>query len=196
VSRLSSYFALGIIPLAVLAAVVVAPTVARSGTSHGAARLVGDTFRFDMTQGSVKGHSMLGETYSAVTNVLGRPQHRSLERRYGVIRYGTLKRGAWPLSIYFKRRAGRLRAWSVAIASTRASEVRLGRILRLQPRVIQAKIADTYAGKLRLTEPYRCRRKPLRCHGEFRQEGGDVEVAFGLLRPGASSGRYINIYET
>ena len=137
---------------------------------------------------------MLGKPYSAVTKALGKPQHRALRKGYGSIRYGTLQDRAWPLSIYFRRRAGALRAWSIAIASPQAVESRLGKILRLKPKVIQSRIFETYRDDLRLTESYSCRRRPLRCRGEFERVGDEAEVAFGLLFPGASSQGYITIY--
>src|SRR5215204_4976052 len=131
-----------------------------------AAERGGAMFSFDLSTGSVRGYSVLGTTYASVVKALGKPDHRSIGKDYGTAGYGELQNGARPLTISFTRRRGALRAWSVAVATPRASEVRLGRILRSSPKRIQSRISRGYSGQLRLSNAYRCRTKPLRCRGD------------------------------
>lgn len=164
--------------------------------SVSATERTGATFSFDLSTGSVRGYPVLRKTYPSVVKALGKPDHRSIRKDYGTASYGELQNGAWPLTISFVRRRGALRAWSVAVATPRASEVRLGTILRSSPNRIQSKISQGYSGRFRLTKPYRCRTKPLRCRGDFKGTSTDLQVGFGLLLPRADSARYIVIYET
>jgi hypothetical protein len=151
--------------------------------------------RFDLATASVQGRPLLGKSLSAVTSALGTPDQRSLHKRHGSLSYGKLgPHGPWALTVIFRRRAGALRVVSIAIASPHAREARLGRILRLSPRRTQRAISSAYAGTLRLADPYRCRRAPLRCRGTFTSASGNVKVAFGLLFPGMNSQRYILLY--
>jgi hypothetical protein len=176
--------------------------VIQTGSTNAANRSVpseariGSNFVFDLATGSVNGYAIIGKTYSSVARALGKPSQRSIRKDYGTASYGAFRNGGWPLWISFARRQGALRAWSVAITTPLASEVRLGRILRAPPKVIQSKISSGYADEVQLAKPYRCRRKPLRCRGEFKSTTGDLNVGFGLVRPGAGSARYIVIYET
>lgn len=163
-----------------------------AGSSAGVKAL-----RFDLATASVQGRPLLGKSVSAVTSALGTPDERSLHKREGSLRYGKLgPHGLASVTVLFQRRAGALRVVSIAIASPGAREARLGRILRLSPRRIQRAISSAYAETLRLAEPYRCRRSPLRCRGTFTNASGDVKVAFGLLYPGLISHppRFILIY--
>jgi hypothetical protein len=166
-----------------------------AGSSIAADR-TGAAFSFDLSTGSVRGYSVLGKTYPSVVKALGKPDHRSIRKDYGTASYGELQNGAWPLTLSFVRRQGALRAWSVAVATPRASEVRLGRILGSSPKHIQSKISQGYSGTFRLTKPYRCRTRPIRCRGDFKSTSSDLNVGFGLLFPRAESARYIVIYET
>jgi hypothetical protein len=177
----------------VLVALAIGGASARAESSP---RSIGANFKFDLSDGSLQGRALLGATYATVTAALGRPTRKSLRKKYAQVGYGQMRHGAWPLSISFRRKNGALRAWSIAITSTNASEVRLGRILRLSPTQIERAIARRYAGTLRLTDSYRCRRKPLRCRGEFERTTGDLEIGFGLRIPRTTSARYIVIYET
>jgi hypothetical protein len=59
---------------------------------------------------------------------------------------------------------------------------------------LQRIVKTRYAGVLRLEQPYGCRRKPLRCRGEFANATRGVKVAFGLLYPTVGSPRYILLY--
>ncbi len=185
--------------IAAAAAVAVALTgVAEADSSkaaeHPSKERLDSTFVFDLATGSVRGHTVIGKTYPSVVKALGKPDHRSIRKDYGVAGYGELHKGAWPLAISFKRRQGALRAWSVFVATPLASEVRLGKILRSSPRSIQRKMSRGYSGQFRLADPYRCRRKPLRCRGEFKSTTDDLKVGFGLVLPRAGSARYVVIY--
>ena len=162
-----------------------------SGISQ--ARL-GGSFTFDLATGSIDGKPILGRALSAVTAALGTPSSRNVRRSHGSIRYGRRAGAVWPLTISFRRRGGRLIAWSVYVTSTAAAEVRAGKVLRLQPRWIQHTIARAYRAELRLADPYRCRKRPPRCRGEFEGASPQLDVAFGLVAPGPSSRRYIAIY--
>jgi hypothetical protein len=157
------------------------------------ARLAG-SFRFDLAAGSIDGKPILGRSLSAVTAALGTPSARNLHRRYGSISYGPREDAVRPLTISFKPRGSRLIAWSLYVTSPAAAEVRAGEVLRLQPRRIQRAIARAYRAELRLEDPYRCSRKPPRCRGEFEGASPRLDVAFGLVSPGASSRRYIAMY--
>jgi hypothetical protein len=182
--------------LATSCACVLALAIGGTATrAESSASSIGGYFKFDLSIGSLQGRPLLGMAYADVTAALGRPTSRSLHKDYARVGYGALRRGAWPLAISFRRKNGALRVWSVAITSKNASEVRLGRILRLPPAQIERAIAREYAGTLRLTDSYRCRRKPLRCRGEFKSTTRDLEIGFGLLTPRAASARYVVIYE-
>ncbi len=151
--------------------------------------------RFDLATGSVDGRPLLGRTVPTVTAALGRPDERSLHKRQASLRYGRLgAHGPWAVTVFFRPRLGRLRAVSVAIASPSAKEARLGAILRLPPRRMQHAIAGAYGGTLKLVDPYRCRRAPLRCRGTFARAETNLRISFGLLYPGASPRRYILLY--
>jgi hypothetical protein len=159
------------------------------------ARAGAESVRFDLATGSVYGRLILGRTLPTVTSALGRPDDRSVHPRQASLRYGRLGRdGPWAVTIFFRPRAGALRAVSVAIASPSAKERRLGSLLRLTPRRMQQTIARGYGGTVELTQAYRCRRRPLRCQGTFTHVGTDMHISFGLLFPGISSKRYISMY--
>jgi hypothetical protein len=150
---------------------------------------------FDLAAGSVDGRLLLGRTVASVTAALGKPDDRSVHKRQASLRYGPSGPHApSAVNVFFRPRAGRLRAVSVSIASPAAKEVRLGAILRLPLRRMQRAIARGYAGKVELEEAYRCRRKPLRCQGTFSRLGTNMRISFGLLYPGVSSERYISMY--
>jgi hypothetical protein len=175
--------------------------VMQTGSSKAAPRSlpsearIGSKFVFDLGTGSVRGYTVIGKTYPSVVRALGKPDHRSIRKDYGTASYGELQKGAWPLTISFVRRKGALRAWSIAIATPLASEVRLGRILRASPKLIQNKISHGYSEQFRLADFYRCRTRPLRCRGEFKSTtGDDLKVGFGLVIPRAGSARYIVLY--
>jgi hypothetical protein len=180
-----------------VAAVLVAASIAIiPAGSVTAADRTGATFSFDLTTGSVRGYSVLGKTYPSVAMALGKPDHRSIRKDYGTASYGEYQNGARPLTISFARRRGALRAWSVAVSTPRASEVRLCRNQRSSPKSIHRMNEQGYPGQFRLSKAYRCRTKPLRCRGDFESTNTDLWVGFGLLRPGKPSPRYIVIYET
>ncbi len=182
--------ALSLVALAVLTS---APGAAKGLRTQSST--LGSKFRFDLGAASIQGKPILARTLPTVTAALGRPDHRSIHKKHASIQYDKIEgHRSWSVRISFLRSAGRLRATSVAIASRRATEVLLGKILRLPPEQLQRKIAQGYAGTLRLDEPYRCRRAPVRCRGEFKSTSGNVKVAFGLLFPGVSSERYILLY--
>jgi hypothetical protein len=187
--------ALAFAALALAGVVQAGSSGAAAGSPPSNARIE-SRFVFDLATGSVRGYAILGKTLPSVVRALGKPDHRSIRKDYGTASYGELRKGAWPLTISFVRREGALRAWSVAIASPLASEVRLGRILRGSPRLIQSRISRGYSEELHLADKYRCRRKPLRCRGEFESTTDDVQVGFGLVIPRAGSARYIVIYES
>ncbi len=181
-----------------MAAVLVAAAligVMIPGSSTAADR-AGTTFSFDLSTGSVRGYAVMGKTYPSLVNALGKPDHHSIRRDYGTASYGSLRTGSWPLTISFARRRGALRAWSVAVATPLAAEVRLGRILRSSPKRIQRRISQGYSGQFRLAQPYRCRKKPLRCRGDFKSTTDELRVGFGLVFPRGGSARYIVIYES
>jgi hypothetical protein len=188
--------------IAIACATAALTGVMQTGSSTAAARFlrsearIGDKFTFDLANGSVRGYAVIGKTYPSVVKALGKPDHRSIRREYGTASYGELQKGAWPLTISFVRRDAALRAWSVAIASPLASEVRLGRILRASPKLIQSRIVDGYSAELRLAASYRCRTRPLRCRGEFESTTDELKVGFGLVVPRQGSARYIVTYQT
>ena len=181
--------------LLMLVGVVQTGSSSAAGPSLRTKTRIGKTFPFDLSTGSARGYAILGKTYPSVVGALGQPDHRSIQKDYGTASYGKLQQGSWPLTISFYRRHGALRAWSVTIASPLASEVRLGRILRSSPQSIQRRIAQGYSGEFRLVDPYQCRRKPLRCRGNFKSTTGDLKVGFGLVLPRKGSARYVVIYD-
>jgi hypothetical protein len=150
--------------------------------------------RFDLGTAAVQGQSILGRTIPTVVQMLGRPDDKTIRRRHATLRYGTPSKGVWPLTISFLRNGGVLRASGAFIASAGAREARLGPILHLKPRAIQRLVRTHYGGKLRLTKPYDCRKRPLSCRGEFAYTGSSMKVAFGLLYPRAAAPRYILFY--
>jgi hypothetical protein len=172
-------------------ALIAVPLLATSAASSSQSTL-GPAFRFDLAAGSVEGHRLLGQKVGAVVAALGKPSARVLHRRYGSIRYG--KSYPADLSVMFRRRAGALRAFSVAITSPAAREARLGRILRLSPPQLEREIADGYADTFRLVKPYRCLLRPARCNGRFESVDGSTNVSFGLLVPRPGSQLYVVIY--
>jgi hypothetical protein len=191
-SRLSELPASRGITAVLVAAALIGVIPAGSSIAAGRA---GSGFSFDLSTASVRGYSILGKTYPSVVTALGKPDSHSIRKDYGTASYGELQKGAWPLTVSFVRRQGALRAWSVAVATPRASEVRLGRILGSSPKHIQSKISQEYSGTFRLTKPYRCRTKPVRCRGDFKSTSSDLKVGFGLVLPRADSARYVVIYD-
>jgi hypothetical protein len=164
-------------------------------TCVGAATVDTKLFRFSLAKATVRGQPILGRTTAAVVSALGRPDQRALGKRYGSLRYGRLSSAGWAVTVTFRGRSGVLRAVSLAIASPVAEETRLGPILRLSPKQIQSKISRGYADTFRLTEAYRCRRRPIRCAGGFASVAGQTKLSFGLLFPRSNAQRYVVIYE-
>jgi Tol biopolymer transport system component len=126
--------------------------------------------RIDLATGAVGGRIVLGERTAAVIRALGRPTAR---------RGADFVYGADSLIVHFARSGGASRAVSLEVRDPRASDSRVGRLLRLQPIALQRRIAAAYP-ELEHVFPYGSEPTLLGCTGTFRSRRRAVEVAFGL----------------
>lgn len=167
------------------AAVALAPVGA---TAANARPLHGPPRTFELGVGTVGGHRLLGRSVAGVTAALGRPSERRPGRVRYVLRYAVGPAGF--VDVVLRRSRGRLAATSVVLQSGRLVEATTGRLLRLRPRQIQARIASAYADELTLRRAYRCRSTGL-CSGEFAASGSALRVTFGTV----GGARYINVWQ-
>jgi hypothetical protein len=136
--------------------------------------------QFDLAEGTVSGKPILGLTEPQVRAALGRPD--SVEH--------------FPVRIdlvYGPREARRVEviithtAWALEFGSTDDVEAKLGRVLTVPPRVLQARIARVYANAFRLVRSYRCDVKG--CFGLFYSSDGERRIIFGV----AYGKRYVGL---
>jgi hypothetical protein len=175
-----------LIPLA--AALVVLGEASTSPSAH-AALAAGATVRsFDLATGFVDGRRILGRNIAGVTAALGPPDYRrSAGRRYIL---GYRAHPPFFVQMHFRRVGGRFSAEAIVLQDVTLVETRIGRILRLSPGQIQARIAGAYGSQYKLIRPYRCRAGDL-CSGEFETTGGAWHVTFGRVVSGA---RFLTIW--
>jgi hypothetical protein len=164
-------------------ALLAAPVLAVPAAGAPASKIA-PNFQFDLAAQSIEGHALLGKRLQTVVAALGIPRNRSLRHpRYGSVRYA---KGS--LSVMLRRRGDALRVTSIAITSRVATEVRLGRILRLPPSDLQRKITTGYPDTFRLVSPYSCSGRLPACGGLFKTTDGRVNLAFG---PSPAGGSYL-----
>ena len=148
--------------------------LARLATS-GSAAAVPRYERLDLSARTVDGRRILGRSMAEVKLELGPPAGG----RESALLYGRTPSGDPALTISFARRRGAMRAVWFEYRDPSLRDARLGSVLRLQPPVLQARIATIYAGYGR-GFAYGSEPALLGCTGIFRSRSGDAELTFGL----------------
>ncbi len=131
--------------------------------------------RLDLMAGTVDGHVVLGRSAASIVSALGKPNaYRGQDLLYGLAPNGTAA-----LTIHLARSRPSARAVWLEVRDARATDSRLGRVLTMQPIVLQQRIAAAYPA-LAHAAPYGSEPALLGCTGTFRSRRGPVELAFGL----------------
>jgi hypothetical protein len=174
--------------------------LASTSALAGASGLQSDRQRWleelDLVAGTLGGRELLSKRVAEVTASLGRPQRRTATKKLHVLNYGALplERGRWSMTILFRRRAGVLRATTLAFAGRALTERRLGRVLRLTPGQFERRLLQEYGDHYRVIRPYRCRTRPLTCRGEVAGHENGLGMVYGLLFHGRPESRFITLY--
>ena len=137
----------------------------------------------DLATGAVAGQRILGRPPAAVRAALGPPDY--VERYPRRIDLGYGPKAAPRVEVIFDGTA-----WALAFFDRGDVESRLGALLAVPPRTLQARLALAYARLYRLTRPFRC--DPKGCFGVFTARDGHRRVIFGLDR----GRRYIGLQLT
>jgi hypothetical protein len=137
----------------------------------------------DLAAGTVAGHPILGRPVAAVRAALGLPDY--VERYPRRIDLGYGPKAAPRVEVIFDGTA-----WALVFFDPGDVDARLGPLLTVPPRTLQARLALAYAGVYRLTRSYRCDAKG--CFGLFASADGRRRVIFGLDR----GRRYIGLQRT
>jgi hypothetical protein len=132
----------------------------------------------DLATGRLDGHPVLGLTLPQVTASLGRPDFRIAGSSY---RIGWGTRPNFSAEVLFQRRHGVLRAWSMAFERGPVRDPKIGQLLALNSRSLQAAILDSYGNSFRLIRAYAC--SPGTCVGELApRTGSSLHLTFGTRR--------------
>lgn len=131
--------------------------------------------RLDLANGDVNGRPVLGQNKTDVEGDLGRPD----ARRGSDLLYGLLPGGDAALRIHFAARRDLTRAVWLEVRDPDAIDRRIGHLLRLQPTVVQQRIATAYPTYLHLFA-YGSQPALLGCSGTLRNRRGNLEIQFGL----------------
>lgn len=135
------------------------------------------TRTLDLATGRLDGHPVLGLTLAQVTASLGRPDFRIAASNY---RIGWGTRLNFSVEVLFQRRHGVLRAWSMAFRGP-VRDPKIGQLLALNSRSLQAAILHSYGDSFRLIRAYACRSGT--CVGELApRTGSSLHLTFGTRR--------------
>jgi hypothetical protein len=137
----------------------------------------------DLLTGTVDGRPVLGNTAAVVRRNLGAPDYTE---RYAIrvdLGYGARARPRLEVIVTGT-------AWALELEDPADREAKLGRLLELTPRRLQARIARVYPGVFRLVRSYRCDRKG--CFGLFFNRDGSRRLIFGI----SGGRRYVGLQLT
>jgi hypothetical protein len=143
----------------------------------------------DLSTGRVDGWAVLGRTPAGVRSRLGRPNFTSGRAPLYYEIWGS--RADWRLKVFYRRREGRLRAWSLVFERGPVVDPRLGNILALRPARFQAAVVERYGDFFELRKPYRCR--GALCTGIFDAIEGTLHITFGTT---AGRGTFVTVWQT
>ena len=146
--------------------------------------------RLDLLTGTVDGHVVLGRTAASIASALGKPNaYRGQD-----LLYGPVSKGNAALTIHLAPSGPAARAVWLEVTDARATGRRLGRVLAMQPIVLQQRIAAAYPA-LEHAAPYGSAPALLGCTGTFRSRRRPLEVAFGL-DPSRPARTFVRISDT
>jgi len=128
--------------------------------------------RIDLGTGHVGGRPILGRTIAEIERALGQPDAIAPTR----LLYGGTKPGDALLTIALRNQ----RAVGLTFRDPALVDVRLGRLLTLQPPDLERKIAATYRGFFTLKVRYGSDPGLVGCSGLFRATSGTTDLSFGL----------------
>ena len=131
------------------------------------------SLHFDLAAGTVSGVPVLGRTVAQVRAALGPPAYVERYPQRVDLGYGPTRSPVVEVILNGT-------AWAIEFGATDDTEARLGRVLAVAPRALQARIGTIYAKAFRLVRGYRCDAKG--CFGLFYSRDGERRVIFGISR--------------
>jgi hypothetical protein len=143
----------------------------------------------DLATGDLDGKQILGGTFADVTAALGKPDFAAGPRNRRRVAWGG-DAGSLKVAVLFRSVGRSLVARTLVFESGSIRDTRIGELLALAPRLLQAKMRSDYADEFNLVRPYRCRAAGL-WTGEFQVRAAELHVTFGRT---ARRGTFVTIW--